>query len=93
MLSIKIFWAALILPYLCDAHMAIFLTSLLVRIPSEQIYFLKFILEAYDNLAIMSTVDRIKGIVELKYPPELDNEVKQILQSMNLRLNSNTLNS
>jgi len=77
----------LILPYLCDAqHMAIFLTSLQVRIPSEQIYFLKFILEAYDNLTIMSTVDRIEWIVELKYPPELDNEVKLILQSMNLRL-------
>lgn len=67
-------------------HMATFLTSLLVCIAPTQIYFLKFIMEAYDNLTIMSTVDRVNGIVELKYPPELDNEVKQILQSMNLRL-------
>ena len=51
--------------------MASSLASLRIRIDPEQIYFLKFILEGYDNLTIMSTVDRIEGVMELKYPPEL----------------------
>ena len=66
--------------------MASSLASLRIRIDSEQIYFLKFILEAYDNLTIMSTVDRIEGVMELKYPPELEEDVKGVLQSMAQRL-------
>lgn len=48
--------------------------------------FLKFILEAYDNLTIMSTVDRMEGLVELKYPPELEQDVLGIVRSMAQRL-------
>jgi hypothetical protein len=66
--------------------MANSLASLRIRIDPEQIYFLKFILEAYDNLTIMSTVDRIEGLMELKYPPELEQDVKGVLQSMAQRL-------
>ena len=66
--------------------MASSLASLRIRIDPEQIYFLKFILEAYDNLAIMSTVDRIEGVMELKYPPELEQDVKGVLHSMAQRL-------
>lgn len=66
--------------------MASSLASLRIRIDPEQIYFLKFILEAYDNLTIMSTVDRIDGVMELKYPLELEEDVKGVLQSMAQRL-------
>ena len=62
------------------------LASMRIRIDPEQIYFLKFILEGYDNLTIMSTVDRIEGVMELKYPPELEQDVKGVLQSMAQRL-------
>ncbi len=66
--------------------MASSLASCRIRIDPEQIYFLKFILEGYDNLTIMSTVDRTEGVVELKYPPELEQDVRQVLQSMAQRL-------
>ena len=66
--------------------MASSLASFRIRIDPEQIYFLKFILEGYDNLTIMSTVDRIDGVMELKYPPELEEDVKGVLQSMAQRL-------
>lgn len=66
--------------------MARSLASCRIRIDPEQIYFLKFILEAYDNLTIMSTVDRIEGAMELKYPPELEQDVRGVLQSMAQRL-------
>jgi hypothetical protein len=62
------------------------LASCRIRIDPEQIYFLKFILEGYDNLTIMSTVDRIEGVMELKYPLELEQDVKGVLQSMAQRL-------
>jgi len=69
------------------------LASLRIRIDPEQIYFLKFILEAYDNLTIMSTVDRIEGVMELKYPPELEQDVKGVLQGMAQRLKLEEINS
>ena len=66
--------------------MASSLASCRIRIDPEQIYFLKFILEAYDNLTIMSTVDRIEGVMELKYPLELEEDVLGVLRSMAPRL-------
>ena len=62
------------------------LASCRIRIDPEQIYFLKFILEGYDNLTIMSTVDRVEGLVELKYPSELEQDVLGIVRSMAQRL-------
>ena len=62
------------------------LATMRIRINPEQIYFLKFILEAYDNLTIMSTVDRIEGVMELKYPLELEEDVLGVLRSMAQRL-------
>ncbi|MDG4476787.1 DUF4911 domain-containing protein [Thiovibrio frasassiensis] len=62
------------------------LAKLQFRIDPEQIYFLKFILEAYDNLTIMSTVDQREGVVELKYPSELEEDVLGVVRSMAQRL-------
>jgi len=76
-----------------DTMAATSLACLRIRIAPEQIYFLKFILEAYDNLTIMSTVDRVEGVVELKYPLELEQDVKGVLQSMSRRLGLEDFNS
>lgn len=69
-----------------ETILPISLACLRIRIDPEQIYFLKFILEAYDNLAIMSTVDQREGVVELKYPAELEMDVKEVLCSMAQRI-------
>ncbi|MBU2539202.1 MAG: DUF4911 domain-containing protein [Proteobacteria bacterium] len=66
--------------------MANSLANCRIRIDPEQIYFLKFILEGYDNLTIMSTVDQREGVVELKYPSELEEDVRGVLRSMAERL-------
>ncbi len=47
-----------------------------------RIHYLKFILEGYDNLAMQSTVDVREGLVELRYPPEVEAEVKALLDSL-----------
>ena len=53
-----------------------------LKISPERIHFLKFILEGYDGLAIMSTIDPRKGIVEIKYPPEIKRDLTDLLKSI-----------
>ena len=53
-----------------------------LEISPERIHFLKFILEGYDGLAVLSTVDSMQGIVEIKYPPEVKNDLTDLLNSI-----------
>ena len=53
-----------------------------LEITPDRIHFLKFILEGYDGLALLSTVDAGQGIVEIRYPPEIESDLKKILQSI-----------
>jgi len=62
------------------------LASIRLTIDPGQIYFLKFILEAYDGLAILSTVDKVAGLVELRYPQELQPDLQSLLEAMKNRL-------
>ena len=39
-----------------------------LRIDPRQIHFLKFVLEGYDGLAVLSTVDAGAGVVLLRFP-------------------------
>ncbi len=50
-----------------------------LEISPNRIHFLKFILEGYDNLAIMSTVDVRQGLVEIRYPPEVKKDLTDLL--------------
>lgn len=52
------------------------------RIDRREISFLKFILEAYDGLAILTTVDSKKGIVVINIAPGCEEDVKMILQDL-----------
>ena len=42
--------------------------KLFLRISPSRIWYLKFILEGYDGLATLSTIDQEKGIVLLRFP-------------------------
>ena len=53
-----------------------------LKISPERIHFLKFILEGYDGMAILSTVDAGKGIVELRYPAEIESDLKELLHKI-----------
>ena len=48
----------------------IHLESLYIRIRTDKFYYLKFILEAYDGLGILSSSGIHKEIVLLRYPRE-----------------------
>ena len=53
-----------------------------ITINPERIYFLKFIMEGYDGLAIQSTVDAKSGIVEIRYPHEVENDLQLLLADL-----------
>lgn len=52
------------------------------RIKRERIGFVKFILEAYDNLAVMSTLDSRQAVVQISIAPGCERVVEEILQSL-----------
>ncbi|KPK28102.1 MAG: hypothetical protein AMJ61_03540 [Desulfobacterales bacterium SG8_35_2] len=60
-----------------------------IEIAPERIHFLKFILEGYDGLAILSTVDSRQGIVEIRYPLEIERDLKKILHNIEPQINKN----
>ena len=53
-----------------------------LRISPERIHFLKFILEGYDGLALLSTENSGQGLVKIRYPPEIESDLKELLQSI-----------
>lgn len=58
------------------------LSSVVASVPPDRIGFCKFIVEAYDNLAILSTVDAGKGEVVLRFPSGCEDDVFALLESL-----------
>ncbi len=52
------------------------------RINRREICYLKFILESYDGIATMSTLDPGKGLIRIDVPPEREPELECILQDL-----------
>ena len=53
-----------------------------LRIDRREICFLKFILEAYDGIATLTTIDAYRGIVLLRIAPGCEDEVETVLQDL-----------
>ena len=53
-----------------------------LRIDRREICFLKFILEAYDGIASLTTVNSDLGVVRLHIPPGCSEDVEIILQDL-----------
>ncbi len=52
------------------------------RIDRREICFLKFILEGYEGLALLSTCNSEEGIVVLKVPPGCEAEANCLMQAL-----------
>ena len=52
------------------------------RVDRKEISFLKFIFEAYDGIAVLTTIDSEKGVVVLRIPPGCEGDVEMILQDL-----------
>ncbi len=52
------------------------------NVKKEDIAYFKFILEGYQGLAMMRTLDPLRGLVLLHIPPGAEREVSQILEGL-----------
>lgn len=56
--------------------------SLYLRIAPDRFHYLKFILEGYDNLAVLSSHDMSRGVVKLRYIDDSEQEVFSLLSCL-----------
>lgn len=56
------------------------------RVDRREIAYLKFIVESYDNLALITTLDPRAGIVELQVPPGCEATVRDLLADLRQRM-------
>jgi hypothetical protein len=49
------------------------------RVDQKQIAFIKFVIEAYDNLALLSTLDRQRGLILMRIAPGCERVVARIM--------------
>ena len=52
------------------------------RVDRKEIFFLRFIFEAYDGIAVLTTIDPGLGIVALYIAPDCEEEVEMVLQDL-----------
>lgn len=56
--------------------------KVLIRIPRWEIAYFNFLLESYEGLATVKTVEAEEGIVELQVPPELLDDIRLFLEGL-----------
>jgi hypothetical protein len=52
------------------------------RVDRKKIYFLKFIFEAYDGIASITTIDPALGVVSLSVPPGCEPDVAIVINEL-----------
>ena len=52
------------------------------RVDRREIFFIQSILEGYDGLATVSTVDPKRGMIRLSIPPDAERDVLDILRDL-----------
>ena len=56
------------------------------RVDRREIAFIRFILEAYDGLAIVKTLDPQAGLIEFQIAPGCEQDVEMILEDLQSRI-------
>ena len=51
-------------------------------LPKSAIAYLRFILESYDGLAFVRTLDSARALVEIAYPPSRSDDAETLLMSL-----------
>jgi len=58
------------------------LCELYLRISPDKFHYLKFILEAYDNLAILSSFNQQQGVVVVRFSDTMTKDLFALLESL-----------
>jgi hypothetical protein len=59
---------------------------LLFRVNPHEIHYLKFILEAYEGLATLTTLDSNTGLIQLAVPPGRKDSLESLLEGLSREL-------
>jgi hypothetical protein len=59
---------------------------LYAEVPRNQIALYRFLLEGYDNLAIMSVVDRYRAVIKVRFTPDSRRTLCELLASLGARI-------
>ena len=59
---------------------------LFYRIDPYEIHYLKFILEAYEGLATLTTLNSKTGLIQLAVPPERQGSLESLLEALGREL-------
>ncbi len=51
-------------------------------LPPQDIAYLRFILESYDGLCFMRTLDNRSGVIEIAWPPSQRDDAQQLLAAL-----------
>lgn len=57
-------------------------SRLLLRMGSKDVGMFRFLLEAYDNLALFTVLERRPALLKLSYSPHQEEQVKQALEDI-----------
>jgi hypothetical protein len=52
------------------------------RVDRKQISYLRFVIEAYDGIAVLSTIDPKLGVIQLNIPPGCQETVDLLLKEL-----------
>lgn len=69
-------------PIFCESPLMLSSRLLYLLIDPAKFHILKFILEGYDNLAIISSVDARQGVVKLRYTEDMADELFALLAAI-----------
>ncbi len=58
------------------------MTDLFFRVRQRDIAYIKFILEAYEGMNVMSTADNGKGIIKVSVMPGFEHDMDGLLEDM-----------
>jgi hypothetical protein len=51
-------------------------------LPKSEIAYLRFVLESYDGIAFVRTLDPAQALVEIAYPPSRQDDAEKLLETL-----------
>jgi len=66
----------------CPQSLSLPFVKCCFRVDRKQIAYLRFILESYDGLAFMRTLESRQALVEIAYPPSRSKDAQELISAL-----------
>ncbi len=58
------------------------IVEIYIRLPPEEIAYVKYVVESYEGVAVLRTVDRAAAVIVLMVAADLEHEARGILEAL-----------